>query len=364
MINNIIWHNRSFFNDANLNGGAGGLAPNPAGQYWDLGVVNAVGVPPVLTSASSILSTGADPGFVLGYTNALVTASVIDEGGNNINVGFTPLNPAAGNYHVAATSPAVNAGSNAASVPSTDFDGDYRPRSAANRTDIGADEQPGAVPPPPFPVLTVLDTFNRANAATLNFGANWEQLVVANNSGIRVNGNQAFCINTGLAALLCVGTANAGGAYAIWNGSGDFGAAQGAAFTFASPVAGNRNGASLILKAGDRSAAGVYRRAVRVRYSTANGGQVLVQTTINGTTFVTRGTLAGSYANGDTLMATTDVTGVVTVWKTTAANVTSQLGTVQLPTTGNMNWTLGGGRIGMRLLPNRRVDNFRGGNVQ
>ena len=35
-LNNIIWHNRSFYNNASLNGGAGGLAPNPAGPYWDL----------------------------------------------------------------------------------------------------------------------------------------------------------------------------------------------------------------------------------------------------------------------------------------------------------------------------------------
>ena len=365
MLNNIIWHNRSFFNDAAANGGAGGLAPNPAGPYWDLGVVNAVGVPPVLTSANSILSTTGNPGFLLGYVNALATATVIDEGGNNINVRYTPLDPAAGNYHVAATSPAVNAGSNAALVPTTDFDGDLRPRTAANPADIGADEQPGALPPPPFPVLTLLDDFNRANATTLNFGTNWEQLVVLANSGIRVNSNQAFCINTGIAAALCAGTANLGGAYAMWNA--DFGSNQGAALTFASPTAANRDGASLVLKANTPNAAGIYQRGVRVRYGTGNGGQVLVQTTLNGgLTFQNRGTVVGSFAQGDTMMATADATGLVTVWKTTAAGVTTQLGTVQLPTTPalTLGWTTGGGRIGMRLLPNRRVDNFAGGNVQ
>ncbi|MBI5785681.1 MAG: right-handed parallel beta-helix repeat-containing protein [Rhodocyclales bacterium] len=352
MLNNIIWHNRSFYNDATLNGGAGGLAPNPAGPYWDLGVVNAVGVPPTLTSASSILSGGADPAFVLGYTNALASATVIDEGGNNINVGFTPLDPAAGNYHVAAASPAVDAGSNAASVPSTDFDGDYRPRSAANPADIGADEQPGAVPPPPFPVLTVLDTFNRANAP--NLGANWQQIVDGSAAGIRVNGNQAFCINN----ALCAGTANLGGANAAW--ATEFGANQGAGFTFASPNAAARNGASLLLKASVANNGGI-----RVRYATGNGGQVLVQTTTDaGASFQNHGTLVGSFAQGDTMMATADANGLVTVWKTTAANVTTQLGTVQLPTTGTLSWTTGPGQIGMRLLPNRRVDDFRGGNVQ
>lgn len=353
MLNNIIWHNRSFYNDAALNGGAGGLAANPAGPYWDLGVVNAVGVPPTLTSASSILSGGADPAFVLGYTNALATATVIDEGGNNINVGFTPLDPAAGNYHVAAASPAVDAGSNAASVPTTDFDGDYRPRSAANPADIGADEQPGAVPPPPTPVFAVLDDFNRANATTLNFGANWQQIVQGDAAGIRVNGNQAFCINN----ALCAGTANLGGANAAW--ATEFGANQGAGFTFASPTAANRNGASLLLKASVANNGGI-----RVRYNTGNGGQVLVQTTTDaGASFQNRGTLVGSFDQGDTMIATADANGLVTVWKTTAANVTTQLGTVQLPTTGTLSWTTGPGQIGMRLLPNRRVDDFRGGNV-
>jgi hypothetical protein len=364
MLNNIIWHNRSFYNDATANGGAGGLVPNPAGQYWDLGVVNTAGVPPTLTSASSILSTTANPGFVsgggLGYVNTLATATVIDEGGNNINVGFTPLDPAAGDYHVVAGSPAVDAGSNAASVPAFDFDGDYRPRSAANVADIGADEQPGAVPPPPTPVFAVLDNFNRANATTLNFGTSWQQIIQGGAAGIRVNGNQAFCINN----ALCSGTVNVGGAYAIWNATGEFGAHQGAAFTFASPTAANRNGASLVLKANNPDANGIYQNAIRVRYATGNGGQVLVQSAVNGGVFQTHGTLVGSFADGDTMMATVNAAGLVTVWKTTAADVTTQLGTVQLPTTGNRAWTTGGGRIGMRLLPNRRVDDFRGGNVQ
>lgn len=355
--NNIVWHNRSFYN---VGGGTGSLAANPAGPYWDYGVVNAVGVPPVLTFASSFDSTNGAPGFMLGYQNTLAIATVIDEGGNNTNVAFTPLDPAAGNYHIAAGAPVIDAGSNAADVPTRDFDGDYRPRTALNPADIGADEQPGAQEPPPFPVLAALDNFNRANANTLNFGTNWQQIITGGSAGIRVNANQAFCINN----TLCAGNANTGGAYAIWNATGALGANQGAAFTFASPQATNRNGASLVLKAGNPNAAGIYQNAIRVRYSTGNGGQVLVQTAVNGGVFQTHGTLAGSFANGDTLMATANSAGLVTVWKTTAANVTTQLGTVQLPTTGNRAWTTGGGRIGIRLLPNRRVDNFAGGNVQ
>jgi len=158
LLNNIVWHNRSFYNNASLNGGAGGLAPDPAGPYWDLGVINAVGVPPEFNPEETLLSVlnshGATyggsgnfatttPGFVLDYINTLQTATVTDEGGNNINVTFTPLNPAAGNYHITAGSPAVNQGRNAG-APATDFD--YQPRS---NVDIGADEVSSAAPVPP-----------------------------------------------------------------------------------------------------------------------------------------------------------------------------------------------------------------------
>ncbi|MBI5075236.1 MAG: putative Ig domain-containing protein [Nitrospirae bacterium] len=159
LLNNIIWHNRSFFNDASLNGGAGGLAPNPDGPYWDLAVINAV-TPPALDPDYCILSalTGgpggknyndgtniaADPGFVLNYSNILQSASVIDEGGNSINVLFTPLDPAAGNYHITPASPAVNTG-NSAGAPTTDYDAQARPNGPA--PDIGADEVYVTAPP-------------------------------------------------------------------------------------------------------------------------------------------------------------------------------------------------------------------------
>ena len=149
LLNNIIYNNRSFFNDASLNGGAGGLAPNPSGPYWDLAVINAVGSPPALNPDDCILSalTGpngenyddstnfvADPGFVLNYVNTLQTATVIDEGGNNINVLFSPLNPAAGNYHITTVSPAIDQG-NDSGAPTTDYDAAVR-----SIVDIGADE--------------------------------------------------------------------------------------------------------------------------------------------------------------------------------------------------------------------------------
>ena len=179
--NNIVWHNRSFFNDASLNGGAGGLAPNPSGQYWDLGVLNAVGTPPALNPDFSILSalTGpngenyndgsnfaANPSFVLNYSNVLQSATVVDEGGNNINVLFTPLDPAAGDYHITAASPAVNNGS-ATGAPAADFDGEAR-----SNVDIGADEVAGAAGSAPLGSVLIngnaLSTAIRGVTLTLN----------------------------------------------------------------------------------------------------------------------------------------------------------------------------------------------------
>jgi hypothetical protein len=53
------------------------------------------------------------------------------------------------------------------------------------------------------------------------------------------------------------------------------------------------------------------------------------------------------------------------VWKTTAAAVTTFVGSIAIPTTGAGAWTqgTGGGRIGIMLPTNARVDNFSGGTV-
>jgi hypothetical protein len=66
---------------------------------------------------------------------------------------------------------------------------------------------------------------------------------------------------------------------------------------------------------------------------------------------------------GDTLTAMVDATGLVTVWRTTAANVTTFIGAVQLPTTGANAFTTGAGRVGIQVPTNGRVDNFAGGTV-
>ena len=191
-INNIVWHNRSFYFTVNPNTGGYQLLPNVgAGQapvYSDLAVLGTSrqGTFPQFTGAGvdrmspgySILTntTGyaasnftADPVFIAEYVNGnrgqtiqmpevttTITAVIaFDEGGNSIDVHFGPITlrkrpcPANGSclygdYHVRPASPALNAGNQTARVPATDFDGQSRPRPAGSNPDIGADERAAA----------------------------------------------------------------------------------------------------------------------------------------------------------------------------------------------------------------------------
>ncbi|BCR06700.1 hypothetical protein DESUT3_37690 [Desulfuromonas versatilis] len=144
LANNIVWHNRSWYNNAALNGGAGGLAENPTGLYQDLGVINTL-APQALNPQNCILTStagydasnlAANPGLVLEYTNTLSTATVLDEGGNSISVTYPELFASLGDYHIFPGGAGVDMGLDTTLV--TDFDGDNWPQGGAN--DIGADE--------------------------------------------------------------------------------------------------------------------------------------------------------------------------------------------------------------------------------
>jgi hypothetical protein len=174
LVNNIIRHNRSFYNL--VTNGVGSLAPwdpdnnpdTPNDPYWDLSVLGSV-LPTDrhMAPANCILSqqldpkTGfdygappanlyVDPLFVSEYFNQLQSAAVLDEGGNFINVLIRPLVPT-GNYHIKAPtllspgSPAINAGVDTyiAQFPElgADFDEQVRPNTGGV-SDIGADELP------------------------------------------------------------------------------------------------------------------------------------------------------------------------------------------------------------------------------
>ena len=207
----------------------------------------------------------------------------------------------------------------------------------------------GVTPPPAKPVLTQLDNFDRVNANTL--GSNWQQSIVLANSGIRVNANQAFCVNNSNFAtnLLC-----AVGANAFWKGTAPsltFGTTQAAELTFANVTLNN---VSLYLKASGTSSTSP-GGAIRVRYTTANGGQVLVDTTTNGTAYTNSATIPATFANGDTLTAMADASGKVQVWKTNGG-VSTLVATAFTTVTGT-------GRIGIYLPPGARIDNFAGGSL-
>ncbi|MEM7828620.1 MAG: choice-of-anchor Q domain-containing protein, partial [Candidatus Aenigmatarchaeota archaeon] len=141
--NNIIYNNRSFTFDAN----SGTLTFQYA---WDL-EVKGMATPSYLSPEYCLLTTlqspdGGDysgngnissaPSFIKEYLNNIITASVIDEGGNFVTVRFTPLKIEEGDYHIKGDSPAVDAGT--AVTLSYDYDGDTRP--SQNTWDIGADE--------------------------------------------------------------------------------------------------------------------------------------------------------------------------------------------------------------------------------
>jgi hypothetical protein len=152
LVNNIIYNNRSFFNDASLNGGAGGLAPNPTLPVWDLGIINTA--TSVFLSPQNCLLTQLNPAgpanytgngniqgnplFFSAYSNSLTSATVLDEAGNAISVRLAPTT-LTGNYHIQSGSPAIGAGQAVAGPElALDYDGQNRPNSGS--VDIGADE--------------------------------------------------------------------------------------------------------------------------------------------------------------------------------------------------------------------------------
>jgi hypothetical protein len=147
LVNNIIWHNRSWYWNAAQNGGKGGLLADlgHTGGYWDLQVFGITGL---MSPTNCLLTdtTGYDgsnisvtPPFVTPFLNNLLTAIVLDEGGNSISVRYTPNRNT--NYHI---SSAINGGSSAvlADRPllATDYDGQTRPTPPPAAWDIGADE--------------------------------------------------------------------------------------------------------------------------------------------------------------------------------------------------------------------------------
>ncbi len=188
LVDNIVWHNRSFrFNglgttpDPNLGTSWFGLCPAVGGDaancdatvvgdwsgdqayYSDLRVIGAAGS---LTCTGCIVTGGADPLFVSEYATGsrvptinqpeqqtIFVPAAFDEGGNYIRLRFGPLTrwdtqtgALFGDYHLRSGSPAINTAGT--TQPGYDFDGQPRPEPGTRTLpDIGADEvnPPGAL---------------------------------------------------------------------------------------------------------------------------------------------------------------------------------------------------------------------------
>lgn len=196
------------------------------------------------------------------------------------------------------------------------------------------------------PALPVLDTFTGSG----NLSTDWNQVGTA----IQRNANQAFC-GGGFLGLGCL---LGGSAYR----TPVLGARQAASVAFANtPVAGTPP-PSVVLKASGGTA-NAPLNFVRVGYAS---GTVTVATTATlGLSYVARGTIAATFATGDTLAAVADSGGNVFVFKNGTL-----LGVVAIPVLGANAWTsgttplaIGTGRIGMQMPRTQRFDNFAGGSI-
>lgn len=168
LYNNILWQNRSFFWNASINGGNGGLVPadnNAAGAdaFWDLQVVaggtgaqlkprfclldnSVLGNAAVDLGATNVIPAPGDNVVSSPYFNVYEATSGGAAMGNFVTVVWTPL-VLTGDYHLQASSLAVDRAAAAGTLPvgaatqgllGVDFDLQVRPSGPA--ADIGADE--------------------------------------------------------------------------------------------------------------------------------------------------------------------------------------------------------------------------------
>ncbi len=360
LFNNVFWDNRA---GARTPAGVVGLGlagdATPINS-WDLGAADGSGL---LAPTYSVLQT--DLGATPSATNLHVDPQVVQTYDTSVafapwrtNPNFigailvaVPLPPnLMGDYHLTATSPAVNVGAASQGgvlAPAFDYDNDGRPSSGGY--EMGADELPGAGVPGPvaFPATPILDTFNRANGG---LGASW----AGNTGAFQIFQNQART------------TLGLGGSVR-WNPA-SFGANQEAYFTFTRVSAVSLEQA-LFLKLNGTVPAAAASSAIEVLYNRV-AGTVVVRTKVPGTfLWVTRATWPASFAAGDQLGARALQDGSVSAYKNGVS-----LGTVNV--TGGANpwpaaYAQGGGRIGVTFIgafvpilnTDARLDNFGGGTM-
>ena len=356
LFNNIFWDNRAGTFVGSTVAGIG-LAgdPNPA-NFWDLGVADGSGL---LSPTNSIMQV--DLGTIPSGTNSALDPTVLATydttvralpwRGNPRFVDILMITTDAlpnlfGDYHIADTSPAVDAGTVSKlsiNAPATDFDGNPRP--AEDGFDIGADEFSEAIGEPGslFPTTALLDDFDRSS---LNLGANW-------------NGNTStsiYRIVSDRVVVLRTGSVR-------WATS--FGPNQEAWFTF-NQISPNATNQGLLLKFKNNT------NYVLVTYNHA-AGNVIVKTSSTTQGQVIRGTYPVTFANGDQFGARAQADGTVVVFKI-SGDTTTVVGTTNIASGANpwpSSLVTGGGRIGVYFTwvstptaANRaRFDDFGGGTM-
>lgn len=152
---NIIHSNRAYFYDY---AATPPLQLSPQ-QFIDLGVSGA-GLPaPLLSPRYCLLidaspyppafgNVSGNPAFLGPSANSLLSALVMDEGGNNISVRFQPYLVAGADYHITGASDAVNRGDNTTFALFAELGFDFDLNARKSPVDIGADELPAANLPP------------------------------------------------------------------------------------------------------------------------------------------------------------------------------------------------------------------------
>ncbi len=164
LFNNIFWDNRAGTRAGTKVTGIGAAGDAAPIDHWDVGVADGTGL---LAPTSSVvqLDNGGHP-YTASASNSSADPQVVDDS-YDVSASFVTWrqNPAfvdatlvavelppnqQGNYHLTATSPAVDLGVpnlGGVNAPATDIDDQARPAGAA--FDSGADEYLAAAPPPP-----------------------------------------------------------------------------------------------------------------------------------------------------------------------------------------------------------------------
>ncbi|MGB8339085.1 MAG: choice-of-anchor D domain-containing protein [Burkholderiales bacterium] len=245
LYNNILWHNRSFYwaIDNSVSPAVNMLFPDVGNGappvYSDLAVLGVAGaLSPhngIMTSIAGYAADNIanDPQFVSWYLNGsrnqvvaapeiatnFGTAAAFDEGGNFIDVRYGPLQPI-GNYHIGATSPAINLGAFASAalvLPTLDIDGQVR----TARPDAGADEFGTATALPAVSISPTSLTFGNQVLGTTSAA----QTVTVTNTGggplifntIGISGNFAIVPGTTTCRTGAANAVPANGGFCVIN---------------------------------------------------------------------------------------------------------------------------------------------------